>query len=340
MKAITLMRHGIPQVALKLMDMPKPKPDLNEVLINVEAFGLNYSDISARIGMNPEAPPMPCILGYEVVGIVEEIGNEVNVRNLEVGDRVLGLTRFGGYAEFAVANGWTIAKIDEDMDSGVAVALCTQYSTAIHAAYGMANIYEGDHVLIHAAAGGVGSALVQLAKRRRCIIYGTAGSSKKIEHLEKEGVHYPIHYRKKNFQKEINAIRPEGIDVIFDPIGGSSFKKDMKILASGGRIICYGVFEREKTGLYHGLKFALKFGFLHPIKLLLKSQGVVGVNMMRIADEKPHIIQKSLRNVVRLYKKGELNPHVGARFKASEITKAHEFLEERKSIGKVVIEWD
>ena len=132
-----------------------------------------------------------------------------------------------------------------------------------------------------------------------------------------------------------------GIDVIFDPVGGSNYKKGRKLLSHGGRIVSYGISERsgKKGGILSDIKLMLDFGFIHPVILLMKSQGAIGVNMLRIGDHKPDTLKRCLDGIINLVKEGVLKPHIGGTFKASEIAKAHELLESRNSVGKIIVEW-
>jgi len=163
MKAITLVKHGKAESAFEERECPKPLPKDGEVLIRVEAFGLNFADVLARLGLYREAPPIPCVLGYEVAGDVVEVGNGVDKSWLS--KRVTAFTRFGGYAEFATTQASGIAEIG-NMDAGKATALATQYGTAWYMACDRAFIRKGDAVLVHSAAGGVGTALTQILKQK------------------------------------------------------------------------------------------------------------------------------------------------------------------------------
>ncbi len=341
MKAVVLVRYGVAERAFEVRELPTPEPAPGQVRIAVEAFGLNYADTSARQGMYQDAPPIPCVIGYEVVGRVEAVGEGVDAP--AVGTRVTALTRFGGYATNAVTDARAVVPIPDGMDVGVAVALPTQYGTAYHCAEEMVRLHPGDHVLVHAAAGGVGTALVQLCKRRGCIIYGTAGSEDKLAYLRGLGVDYPINYRTADFADVVRRIRGrDGLDVIFDSLGGAAVRKGLKLLAAGGRMVCLGAASRV-TGnpqILHDIPFALSFGFPHPIPLLIHSKSIIGVNMLRLSDQRPLALKRCLDAVVRLTLNGELQPTVGGRFSVKEIAKAHAFLEGRASIGKVVVTWN
>jgi NADPH2:quinone reductase len=336
MKAIQLVKNGNASSAFEVKEIETPSPKSGQVLIKVEAFGLNYADVMARNGLYADAPPLPSVLGYEAVGTINKLG--ANVQGFEIGQKVVAFTRFGAYAEYCIADQRAIAILPETISNGAAVALATQYCTAYFSALEMVNLHEGDNVLIHAAAGGVGTALIQLAKEKSCNIYGTAGSQYKLDYLKQQGVDFPINYRKEDFAEHIQKLNVR-MDVIFDPVGGSSFKRDKTILAHGGRIICFGGSERSSGGIIQTLKFVLGFGFMSPIGLLMKSQGVIGVNMLRVADHKPRVLQRIIKGVIELFNQGKIKPHVGGSFIADEIAEAHDFLENRKSIGKIVVEW-
>jgi NADPH:quinone reductase-like Zn-dependent oxidoreductase len=340
MKAIVLKQYGTPQEAFEVRDLPTPQPTAGQVRIAVEAFGLNYADISARQGTYADAPPIPCVIGYEVVGRIDALGS--GATPVAVGQRVAALTRFGGYATAAVTDARAAVPIPDDLDAGIAVAIPTQGGTAYYCAEEMVRMHPGDHVLVQAAAGGVGTFLVQLAKRRGCVVYGTAGSDAKLEYLRTLGVDHPINYRREDFAEAVRRIRGSaGLDVIFDSLGGSAIRKGLQLLAAGGRIVCFGAAERESGSwqILRDLRFAASFGFVHPIPLLMRSKSLLGVNMLHVADERPETLGRVLHGVADLTLKGELRPTVGGRFTADQIAAAHEFLGGRGSTGKVVVSW-
>lgn len=339
-RSIYLVRHGSPDKAFEIRDETLRPPGEGEVSISVEASGINFADILARQGLYPEAPKPPCILGYEVVGSIEKVGPEVD--QLKPGDRALAFTRFGGYASRVVVPQTNVIPIPDTMNAGVATALGTQYCTAWYAAEKMVTLQEGDRVLIQAAAGGVGSALAQIAKRRGCIIFGTAGSNSKLEYLKELGVDHPINYRENDFAEEITRILgDQGLDVVFDSIGGKTFLKGKRLLGAGGRIVTFGVAQmagKRKSYLRPILTF-IGFGLIHALPLLVKSQGVIGVNLLRIADKKPEVLRQCMKEVMGLAIENELRPKVGAIFPAEKIADAHAFVENRASTGKVILDW-
>jgi len=339
MKAIVLTKTGSAKTAFELRELPKPSFGDDEVLIRVKITGLNFADVMARKGMYKEAPPLPSVLGYDVSGTVEGIGK--NVSNVAIGDEVVALTRFGGYAEFVVCNELSVAKIPQNINIAAATALATQYCTAWFCAADRVNLYEGDSVLIHAAAGGVGTALTQFAIHKKCIVFATAGSDKKINLLLKIGVNYAINYRKENFSEIImDKTSGKGVNVIFDAVGGKSVKQGIKILSAGGRMVCYGASEMSNSSSFlHQLKTGLAFGFYNPGLLTLACKSIIGVNMLKIADNYPIVIKRCLDEVCKLAEQRVFSPVLEKAFKVSEIADAHEYLESRESIGKVVLEW-
>ena len=339
MKAAYLIKYGSADTAFELREVLKPEPEPNQVQIKVEAFGLNFADVMARLGLYKGAPPLPALLGYDVVGHIEKCGTEV--KNINVGDRVTALTRFGGYAEYALAEKGVTNKIPETTAAGEAVALMTQYSTAYFLAHEMIPLQENDKVLIHAAAGGVGTALTQMALHRKCIVFGTCSSSEKIAYLRKNGVQHPINYREKDFAETIRTITGgDGLDAVFNPVGGKAVKQGFRLLAAGGRLATYGVSSMNQTkSIFGKLRVLAQFGIYHPLQFLSNSKGMIGVNMLKIAEQKPEKIARAMKAVIRLNEEGILRPHVGGEYSIDRLAEAHQFLESRKSMGKIVVKW-
>jgi NADPH:quinone reductase-like Zn-dependent oxidoreductase len=338
MKAIYLNKHGNSATAFETKDAEIPKAGKGELIVKVHSFGLNFADVVARRGLYPEAPKNPAVLGYDVAGTIHALGE--GVEGFKIGQRVTALTRFGGYAEYAKTMLEGVAVIPDDLDYATATALATQGCTAYFCAYESVKLHEGDRLLIHAAAGGVGSLLVQMAKHEKCIVYGTA-SSKKIDFLKSIGVDVPIDYTKDDFSEVIKNTNKR-IDIAYDSIGGSTFKKSMKILNAGGRMVTYGAAEQingNNTNKLRALKTVFSFGIFSPLQLLMTSRAVIGVNMLKIADNRPHIFKHCLDAVVKMAHEGIITPRVDKIFNAKDIVEAHNYLEGRQSMGKVVVEW-
>jgi NADPH:quinone reductase-like Zn-dependent oxidoreductase len=337
-KAIFLVRKGKPENAFDLREIPVPAHKPNEVLIKVEAFGLNFADLVAREGMYRDAPPRPFVPGYDVVGTIEQTGADVN--HLKAGDRVTAMTRFGGYAQYAVTDARAAVKISSSVNVTEACALTTQYCTAYYCAAVAANLHKGERVIVHTASGGVGKALMQYARHMECEVIATTGSEEKINSLLQSGAMKVINTSKENFYETVKSIYLEdGVDVIFDAMGGKFVSQGIKLLSAGGKIVTYGASQMTGTGIFKKLKAALQFGIYHPAQFMMTSKSLLGVNMLKIADERPLMLQHCLEEVMKLYTAGVFVPTEGKIFKAEDITAAHRFLQERKAIGKVVLKW-
>lgn len=340
MKAVVLTKIGNTPDVFEIQEVATPSPQDHEILIKVSTFGLNYADVMARRGIYAAAPPLPSILGYEAVGIVSAVGK--NVTDFKEGDRVLGFARFGAYAEFCVVNAVAAIKIPDSLPDAQATALATQYCTALYMANWKANIRKGETLLIHAAAGGVGHALIQIAKQKGCKIVATAGSSEKIAYLKNLGVDLAINYTTKNFETEIeNQLGARSIDVVFDPIGGKNHKLNRKLLAIGGRLIMFGIstFSNKKGTKFDQLQLAAQFGILSPLAFLINSITISGVNMLHIAEQKPEIIGQLLEEAIHGFVEGYFQPKIALNTSAQNLFEAHEKLANRDTIGKVSIQW-
>lgn len=339
MKAIYLKRYGRVDEAFELREVSKPIPLDDEILIKVHYSGINFADIIARKGMYQDAPKNPAILGYDVAGEIVELGSKVT--QFKKGQMVFALTRFGGYAEYVIAKAFATHEIPQNYDLATSTALATQACTAYYCAVDSTTLHAGDRVLIQAAAGGVGQILVQIAKHKGCYVYGTASTSKQ-DYLRSIGVDMPIDYTQQDFAQIIASREPDGkIDVVFDSLGGQAFAKASKILAPAGKMVCYGAAEQlhsEKNKLKL-ISLAFGFGIFSPISLLMSSKAMIMVNMLRVADFKPNVFSELLEQVVRFAEQGIIKPRLDKVFSFNQIAEAHNYVEQRKSHGKVVIEW-
>ena len=334
MQAIYLVKNGKPKDAFEFRDIQITEPKDDEVGVIVEASGINFADVVARLGQYQDCPPLPAVIGYEAVGRVERVGKDI--KTVQKGDRVLVFTRFGGYSQYVLQKENAIAKISEEMDAGKALALATQYSTAYYACAVATNVLPNETVLIHSGAGGVGTALIQLCKLRNAKIYSTAGSESKLDYLRKQGVDVAINYVKDDFANEIK----EPIDVAFDAVGAENFRKSYKLLNRGGRIVGYGASSMtDAHNVFSKAKLGLACGLYHPAQLLMESRSMIGVNMLRIADYKPDTLKFCMESVIQLLHDGKIEPHVGKMYAAKDIYQAHEDMENRKTMGKIGIVW-
>jgi NADPH2:quinone reductase len=341
MKAVFLTSFGKAENAFEIRETDAPQPKAHQVLIKVEAFGLNFADVLARTGMYPETPPTPCVIGYEVVGKVEKAGSEVP-KEL-VGKRVVALTRFGGYAEYAVTDYRAMAVISEDADASEALALGTQGTTAYVCLEESMNLYPGDKVLVHAAAGGVGLMLCQMALAKGCTVFGTASQPEKLEYLRSLGVHHPINYRENDYAKEVSRILgKERLDATFNSLAGKSTKKDLKLLGAGGKFVIFGAASRAGggKGMFSGLKLLFQTGFYTPLAFIMRSKSIIGINILKLGDYKPQLVASCMQKTVVLAEKGVIKPKVHGTYSVDQLAQAHADLENRKTIGKLAVTWN
>jgi len=323
-----------------MQEWEAPSPRGSEMLVKVEGFGLNYADVMARKGLYKEAPKPPFVPGYEVVGKVVQVGEHVPEKFL--GQRVVAFTRFGGYAEHAVSDFRGSAIIEDTVLAAEACALATQYCTAYYMTSYLTSLHKGEIALIHACAGGVGTALVQLCQKMGVTVIGLCGSEEKIGYLNEIGVDFPINYNRSNYSTLIERrFGRRKVDNIFNPVSGETFKKDLKLLGFGGKIFCYGGSSRHEKGIQilNDLNFLFKTGFVSPLFMMMKSQSVLGVNMLRVADNKIEVIGKCLDELLKLWTSGQVKPTIGAVFKAEDIAEAHKLLESGQSTGKIYVYW-
>ena len=338
MKAIQLIKYGSSKDSFEINEIPIPNLiNMEDVLIKVHAFGINFADVMARKGLYRASPALPAVLGYEVVGIVEKTKDPKN--NHLVGKRVLALTRFGGYAQYAVTTAQGLIEIPKSVKNATALALATQYCTALIAVQ-KTDLEKNDLVLIHSASGGVGTALTQLLKQKGCKIIGLTRSESKITYLKRNGVDFPIDTTKKDYKLQVQEIFPnQKIKGIFNSVGGKTFKKDMQLLDNTGTFIFFGISDRtnQNKGFFQTLLQMFKIGKIHPAMLILKSQTIVGLNLLEIADKNPQQLQKALKELINLLEKKLINPVAANEFSWEQISKAHFGMENAQFTGKTFV---
>jgi NADPH:quinone reductase-like Zn-dependent oxidoreductase len=341
MKAVVLTRSGGPEV-FEVLERPDPAVGAGEVRIAVRAAGLNFADTMARVGLYPAAPKPPCVLGYEVAGEVETIGEGVS--GLTVGQRVMAGTKFGGQAELAVAQARDVMPMPEHLSFEEGAAFCVNYGTAYAALMIMGGLRERNRVLIHAAAGGVGIAATQVARIAGAEIFGTA-SAAKHEAIKAQGVDHPIDYRTQDFKAEIRRLtNGEGVDVILDPMGPTSFRKDYRILRPGGRLIMCGLSEAmNENG--RDMRATLRSLLRMPTstmpwwnagRLLNQNRGVFGLNLLSWWRREGGMDRITAPLLSDLNSK-QLMPVVARSYPFEQTGDAHRYLAERRNIGKVVL---
>ena len=339
-EAIFLIKKGSADKAFERRPNTLRQITDGEVIIEVEAFGLNYADVMARRGLYREAPPFPCVVGYEVVGTIIETGSKVD-DGLK-GKRVVAFCRFGGYARHVITWDYAVVPIGET-PAEEAMVLCTQAVTAYYMAEYLTPVRKGEKVLIHAAAGGVGTVLIQLAKRKGAEVFAKIGNDDKMQLVRSLGADHVINYNRGDYAEQILQItKGDRLDVSFNPVAGSTFKKDFSLLGSGGRIILFGGSEMvsAKWGLISTLNFLRKMGLILPVGLMMRSKNILGVNMLKIADNRPMVLAECLKAVVELHAAGELKPQVGGVYPADKIAEAHAALESGSTTGKLTVFWE
>jgi NADPH:quinone reductase-like Zn-dependent oxidoreductase len=340
-RAVVITKHGGPDV-LKVEERPDPPVGPGDVRIAAKASGINFADLMARSGVYPDAPSPPCVVGYEVAGEVESVGE--GVASFKVGDRVVAGTRFNGQAELVTVPADQVYALPKRVSFEQGAAFVVNYATAYAGLVIMGGVKEGERVLMHAAAGGVGISGTQIAKARGAEVFGTASGSKH-DAIRAQGVDHAIDYREQDFAAEVERItHGEGVDVIMDAIGPSSFRKDYKILRPGGRLIMYGLSEVQ-TGDKRNMPAALRSLVRMPLatmpwwkslNVMSENKGVFGLNMLHWWDQEGSL-ERAAGPLVEALEKGELDPVVAESFPFDRAPDAHRFIQERRNIGKVVL---
>jgi NADPH:quinone reductase-like Zn-dependent oxidoreductase len=333
-----ITEHGGPEV-LKIEERPDPEPGPGEVRVAVRAAGINFADLLARMGLYEDAPKPPCVVGYEFAGDVESVGE--GVTDFEPGQRVLGGSRFGAYADLVVTGASELVPLPEDWSYEEGASFVVHYVTAYAGLVRYGSLREGEDVLLHAAAGGVGIASTQVARARGArTIYGTASASKH-DVIRGLGVDHPIDYASRDFRTEVRRIAGEDqpLDVVMDAIGGSSFRKSWSLLGAGGRLVCFGassMMAGEKRSVRTMARAVATMPIFHPVPMMRSSRSVIGLNMLRLWDAKGSF-DEYLEPLRAGIEDGTLRPVVAEAFPLERAADAHRYLAERKNIGKVVL---
>jgi NADPH:quinone reductase-like Zn-dependent oxidoreductase len=336
-RALVITEHGPPDV-MRVQERPDPEPGPGQVRVRVRAAGVNFADLLARVGLYPEAPKPPCVVGYEIAGDVDAVGEAVE--GIEVGQRVMGGSRFGGYAQLAVTSQDALIPMPDGWSYQEGAALPVAYATAYAGLLRYGGLRAGERVLIQAAAGGVGTAATQLAKLAGAEVYGTASPSKH-DAIRALGVDHPVDYRTHDVVDEVRRIAGEEhpIDLAFDAIGGRSFKQSFALLRPGGRLVCFGSSEiqaGERRSPVRALRVLAQMPRFSPIKLMRESKSVIGLNMLALWDAK-RSLDEYIEPLVAWLDEGRIRPVVAKEFRLDEGPDAHRFVHERKNVGKVVL---
>jgi synaptic vesicle membrane protein VAT-1 len=339
MRQIWISRAGAPEV-LELREAPDPEPKPDEVRVRVAASGVNFADISARMGIYPDMPPIPCVVGYEVSGVIDALGDGgPDKRDLKVGDKIVALTRFGGYADVVCIPRAQVVRVPEGISMTTAAAVPVNYLTAWLMLIELGNVHAGHTVLVHAAAGGVGQAALQICKYRGAQVIGTASASKH-ERLREVGVDHCIDYRTQDFEVEVMRITEgRGVDIALDAVGGESFSKSYRCLRHCGRLFMFGASSfapSDKRRLLPILKGFLKTPKFKPFELLDLNRGVFGVNLGHLWHEIDRL-GTIFEQVMDKVGDHTLTPVVDREFSFEQAVEAHAYIQGRNNFGKVLL---
>jgi NADPH:quinone reductase-like Zn-dependent oxidoreductase len=336
MRQVVTTRNGDVEV-LKVEEAPDPQPAKGQVLIRVKAAGLNFADILARQGLYPDGPKKPCVMGYEVAGVVESVSAEVDQSLL--GKSVVAMTRFQGQSELVAVQSTQLFEKPESLSFEQGAAIPVNYLTAYALLAVMGSLQPGEAVLIHNAGGGVGLAALDIAKRLSAVTYGTASPSKH-EFLRERGLDHPIDYRNQDWLPVLKEMtNGRGVELVIDPIGGGHWKKSYQALRSTGRLGMFGVSAASANGLKGKLgllKAAWQTPWFHPFGLINKNRGVFGLNLGHMWHEGEKVAEW-MRVILDGVKEGWVRPHVDKAFPFDQVGEAHTYIESRKNIGKVVL---
>ena len=323
MKGVVVTRFGGPEV-LEYREMEVPMPGPDQVLIRTKATGVNFADIKGRYGQMHGSAPPPYIPGLDVAGVVEVVGKDVT--KVRPGDAVIAFPLTGSYAEYVVASEALTFPLPEGIDFETAAACpvvsLTSYMLLAH----VARMAEGETVLIHAAAGGVGTTAVQLAKILGAkLVIGTVGSEVKKEVAKEAGADHVINYEQEDFVSQVLAVTDgKGVDVILDSIAGEVTEKSLKCLAMYGRLVNFGIASGTP-------------GKVLTTDLHASCRSLLGFSLGTTRKERPHLLEEPAKKVLRLIAEGRLRMFIGQRFALAEAAQAHRFVENRLSTGKVLL---
>lgn len=322
MKVIQLKEYGGPEV-LQLVEMERPVPTGHQVLIEIHAIGVNYADTARREGQYVIPTKLPFIPGAEIAGVVVETGESVT--NVKTGDRIVTLIESGGYAEFALADSRGLIPLQDSMEFEQAVALPLQGLSAYHILKTMGRLEKGEIVLVHAAAGGVGTLAVQLAKLSGASkVIATASTDDKLALAADMGADVLVNYTEQGWEEKVlEATGGKGVDVALEMAGGEIFNKTLKCLATFGRLVIYGVASGEQSRFY-------------PSSLMARNQSVIGFFLPQIMRN-PELIQSSMAEMLEYLSKGQLKLTIGGIYSLNQAAEVHRLLQSRQTKGKLII---
>jgi NADPH:quinone reductase-like Zn-dependent oxidoreductase len=320
-RAVVITKHGPPEV-LQVQERPEPIARDGQVVIDVKAAGINFADTMARVGLYPDAPKPPCVVGYEVAGT-----------RSDTGERVMAGTIFNGYAERVAVSASDVLPLPDSLSFEQGAAIPVNYATAWQGLLGYGPLGEGDRVLIHAAGGGVGISATQIAKSRSADVWGTASPGKHAV-IRGFGVDHPLDYTRSGWERGLPKF-----DLIMDAVGGRSFRTSYRLLRPGGRLVAFGassVMAGESRNLIAAGRAALSMPRFNLIKQMSESKTVVGLNMLTLWKDRG-TLEPWIQPLRELTDAGVIQPVVAEAFPFDRAPDAHRFIAERRNVGKVVL---
>jgi len=321
MRATRVTTYGESDV-LQLVDVEPPEPGPGEVRIDIQAIGVNFAEIMQRRGDYFGGPEPPYVPGAEAAGPIDAVGEGVE---RTIGDRVAVLCGTGAYAEHVVVSTDNVIDVPDSMTFASAAAVPANFLTAHAVLFEWGRLTQGERVLIHAAAGGVGTAGVQLASNAGAEVYGTASTDEKLSLTESLGCSYPINYEAEDFADRVNQHTDgAGLDLVLDGVGGNVLDKSLDILAPFGRLVTYGV--ASGSGME-----------LDPRRLFFENRSIVGFHLGHAFEHNPERVEPSMEELSELLKEGTLDVIVGKEFPLEGAAEAHKYIEDRRSSGKVIL---
>ena len=326
---VFITSKGGPEV-LKYVEDDLPAPGPGQVRVKNLASGVAYADVLMRHGLYPKTPPFPFAPGYDIVGDIDALGE--GVTQFAIGQRVAALTMIGGYAQYTLVPAAHLVPVPDQLDPVEAVRLVLNYVTAYQMLHRFANLREGQRLLVHGAAGGVGTAALQLGRIAGLEMFGTA-SKPKHELVASLGA-TPIDYRSENFVKRINQLAPGGVDCVLDPIGGKNWVASYRCLRSGGTLACYGASSAVVEGK---LSAGLGFATLGLLKLIPGGKRAYWYNVKSLRDSHPDWFREDLTKLFTLLRDRKIQPVIAARLPLREAARANDMLEKAQVSGKIVL---
>lgn len=337
MKAYLLTKTGKPEV-LKISNIDKPTPREDEVLIRSEAIGINYAEILSRKGQYQWAPEKPYIPGMEAYGEVIALGSKVTTH--KVGDKVICGGQFGSYGEYFCTKEWLAFPGISGYSAEENAALLVNFMTAWVALVKLGRLNEDEQILIHAGAGGVGSAAIKLGKALGCKVYATAGSDEKVKLMKELGADIPINYRLQDFVKVLNGHGVESVDFVLEVVGGEVFKKSINLLHPFGRLVVAG-YASIPYKKWNPLTWWPTWRDAPKAQIMDMAKKSIGIFATHIGylTGREEVAKQVVQEMYDFVAKHKLKPLVGKTFAFDQMAEAHAYMESRKSVGKIIVKF-